>query len=70
MTGSKTEEADFKFQVGRVEKAEAKTRKVQCLFRPSLYKKIEAKARELGLSVNELIHQVMNGYISKPKGIQ
>jgi hypothetical protein len=64
---SNIEAADLRFEVGKGMKGMTRSRKYLCLFRPDLYSDIEAKAKELGLSVNELIHQVMSGYITKLK---
>jgi len=39
---------------------ERKSRHVQLLFRPSLYRKIAARAEQQGISVNEYIHRAMD----------
>ena len=46
----------FKIQI---KKAEPRSRRVQLLMEPSLFRKIEATAGAYHLSINELIHQII-----------
>ena len=39
--------------------AEVKSRRVQLVFQPSLYKKVKKAAKGAGLSVNEYVHQIL-----------
>lgn len=41
---------------------ETKTRRVQLLFRQSLYNRISSLADEKGLSFNELLHNILEEY--------
>ena len=43
--------------------AERKTRRLQLLFRPSLYKQIKLTAEAEGLSVNEFIEKAVQEYL-------
>lgn len=42
---------------------ERKSRKMNLLFRPSLYVKIAAMAEDEGLSLNEYIHRILDDYV-------
>lgn len=40
--------------------AEVKSRRVQLVFQPSLYKRVKKAAKVAGLSVNEYVHQILD----------
>lgn len=40
--------------------AEVKSRRVQLVFQPSLYKRVKKAAKAAGLSVNEYVHQILD----------
>lgn len=44
---------------------EARSRRLQLLLTPSLYGKVERKAKQLGISVNELINTVLEDVIER-----
>lgn len=44
---------------------EARSRRLQLLLTPSLYGKVERKAKQLGISVNELINTVLDDVIGE-----
>lgn len=44
-------------------KPESKSKRLQLLMRPSLYAKVKAEADKMGISVNDLISQVMDAYV-------
>lgn len=46
---------------------EARTRRRHLLMQPSLHTAIEEEAKRLGTSVNDLIHQILEAYISEVK---
>lgn len=46
-----------------VSTSEKKTKRVQLLLRPSLYRKVKAYASITGVSVNEFIHSVLESVI-------
>jgi hypothetical protein len=38
---------------------EARSKRMQCLVQPSVYGKVEAKAKQQGISVNEFVHSLL-----------
>lgn len=44
-------------------KPETRTRRVQAVFKPSIYESLEQKAAELGYSVNEVLNQLVEVFL-------
>lgn len=44
-------------------KSETRTRRVQAVFKPSIYESLEQKAAELGYSVNEVLNQLVEVFL-------
>lgn len=42
-------------------KKEQKSKRLNLLLKPSIYEKLEAKAKEFNLSMNELVNQIIDG---------
>lgn len=42
---------------------ETKSKRVQMLMQPSLYDAVKAKAKLKGISVNEMMHEVLKAYV-------
>ncbi len=53
---------DARLKIAELVKAESKTRRVQVLMKPSLYKQLQAKAKQQGDTMNNLINRVLEAY--------
>jgi hypothetical protein len=49
-------------------RAETRSRRVQCLLRPSLYEKIRKMADDRGASVNDLMHEALERFAESESG--
>ena len=43
---------------------EARSRRMQCLVQPSIYGKVEAKAKQKGVSVNDFVHSLLEAAVN------
>ncbi|HGJ5866437.1 MULTISPECIES: hypothetical protein [Arsenophonus] len=43
---------------------ETKSKRVQMLMQPSLYNEIKKKAEQKGISVNEMMHEILKSYVA------
>lgn len=51
-----------RLKIAELAKPEAKSRRVQVLMKPSLYKQLQAKAKQQGDTMNNLINRVLEAY--------
>jgi predicted HicB family RNase H-like nuclease len=49
----------------KVDKPETKSKRFNAILKPSLYEGLKEHARRLGISTNDLVHQVLEAFIAK-----
>jgi predicted HicB family RNase H-like nuclease len=50
-----------------LEKCEAKTKRFNMIFKPSLYNNLKKTTKRLNISINDLVHQILTDFIEKQK---